>query len=62
VDRAAVDADTLLRVALVLVVAWLALEVVGELLDVALGLLGLLVPLAGLALAALVVRSLLDRL
>jgi hypothetical protein len=39
-------------------VAWLALEVVGELLDVALG---LLVPLAGLALAALVVRSLLDR-
>ncbi len=61
-DRAAVDADTLLRVALVLVVAWLALEVVGELLDVALGLLGLLVPLAGLALAALVVRSLLDRL
>lgn len=57
-DRAA-DTDTLLWAALVLVAAWLALEVVGELLDVALG---LLVPLAGLALAALVVRSLLDRL
>ncbi len=57
-DRAA-DTDTLLWAALVLVVAWLALEVVSELLDVALG---LLVPLAGLALAALVVRSLLDRL
>jgi hypothetical protein len=59
VDRAAVDTDTLLRVALVLVVAWLALEVVDELLDVALG---LLVPLAGLALVVLVVLSLLDRL
>ncbi|ESS06479.1 MAG: hypothetical protein A07HB70_01199 [uncultured archaeon A07HB70] len=58
-DRAAVDTDTLLRVALVLVVAWLALEVVDELLDVALG---LLVPLAGLALVVLVVLSLLDRL
>ena len=61
-DRGDLDADTLLKVVLVLVVIWLALEVVGEILDIALGLLGPLRPLVGLVVLALVALYLLDRL
>lgn len=61
-DRGDVDADTLLKIVLVLVVLWLVLEVVDTVLDVALGLLGPLRPLVGLVVVALVVLYLLDRL
>lgn len=61
-DRGDVDADTLLKVVLVLVVIWLALEVVDTVLDIAFGLLGPLRPLVGLVVLALVALYLLDRL
>jgi hypothetical protein len=62
VDRGAVDADTLLKIVLVLAVLWLGLEIVDTVLDIAVGLLGLLRPLAGLIVIALIVLYLLDRL
>lgn len=62
VDRAKLDVETLLKVVLVLVVLWLALEVVDSVLDIALGLLGPLRPLLGLLILALIVLWLLDRL
>jgi hypothetical protein len=61
-DRGAVDADTLLRVVLVLVVIWLGLELLETVLDVAFGLFGLLRPVLGLVVLALVVLYLLDRI
>lgn len=61
-DRGDVDADTLLKVVLVLVVIWLGLEVLDTVLDIALGLLGPLRPLIGLVVLALVALYLLDRL
>ena len=61
-DRGDVDADTLLKVVLVLVVIWLGLEVIDAVLDIALGLLGPLRPLVGLVVLALIVLYLLDRL
>lgn len=61
-DRGAVDADTLLKIVLVLAVLWLGLEIVDTVLDIAVGLLGLLRPLAGLIVIALIVLYLLDRL
>ena len=61
-DRAAVDAEDLLKVVLVLVIAWLVLEVLGELLDIALGLLGFFRPFLGLLVLALIVLFLLDRI
>ena len=61
-DRATVDAEDLLKVVLVLVIVWLALEVLGELLDIALGLLGLFRPFLGLLVLALIVLFLLDRI
>lgn len=60
--RAAVDADTLLRVVLVLVVVWVALEVLDVVVDLALGVLGLFRPLIGLIVVVLIVLYLLDRL
>ena len=61
-DRAAIDVETLLTVVLVLVIVWLALEIVGEVLDIALGLLGPLRPLLGVVILVLIVLWLLDRL
>lgn len=61
-DRADVDVETLLKVILVLVVVWLALEIVGEVVDIALGLFGFLRPILGLVILALIVLWLLDRL
>jgi len=48
------DNDGLVRILLVLVVAWVALEVAGELLSFLLGPLALLRPLLGLVLLVLV--------
>jgi hypothetical protein len=60
--RAAIDTDTLLKIALVLAVVWLALEVLGELLGALAWLLAPLPKLFGLALIVLIVLSLFDRI
>jgi hypothetical protein len=61
-DRAKLEADSLIRIVLVLVLIWVALEIVGEILDIFSWLLGPLQPLLGLALIALIVLWLLDRI
>lgn len=62
-DRAALDTDDLLKLVLVLVVIWLALEVLDTLLDIVFGpLVALLGPLLGLVVLALIVLFLLDRI
>lgn len=57
--RADIEVETLLKVVLVLVVVWLALEVLDTLTDL---LLGALQPVVGLVIAALIVLWLLDRI
>jgi len=61
-DRGAVAAETLLKLVLVLVAVWLALEIVGEFLGILAWLLGPLQPLVGLVVIALIVLWLLDRI
>ena len=61
-DRGSLDVDSLLRIVLVLVVIWLVLEVVGAVLGILGELLGPLRPLLGLAVVALLVLWLTDRL
>jgi hypothetical protein len=61
-DRGSLDVDSLLRIVLVLVVIWLVLEVVGGVLGILGELLGPLRPLLGLAVVALLVLWLTDRL
>ena len=62
VTRAEIDADALLKLLLVLVIAWLALEVIGEILGLFAAVLGPLQPLLGLVLVVLIVLYLTDRL
>ena len=57
-----VDTDTLLKVVLVLVVVWLALEVLETFVDVVRGVFGFLPNLIGVAIVVLIVLYLLDRL
>lgn len=57
--RAGLDVEDLLKIVLVLVIVLLALEVVGAFVDV---FLGLLRPLVALAILAIVVLYLLDRI
>ena len=57
-----IDTDTLLKIILVLVVVWLALEVLEALVDVLQFVLVPLPKLLGVAIIVLVVLSLLDRL
>ena len=59
-DRGEVQAEGLLRIVLVLVVVWLALEIVGEVFEIAAFVLGPLQPLLGLVVIVLVVAWLLD--
>jgi hypothetical protein len=61
-NRALLDVDDLLKLVLVLVVVWLALEVVGEVFDIFFGLLGFLPELVGLVVVVLIVLRLLDRI
>ena len=61
-DRAKLEVEDLLKVVLVLVVIWLVLEVVGGILGILAELLGPLRPLLGLAVVALIVLWLLDRI
>lgn len=61
-DRAKLDADSLIRIVLVLVLIWVGLEIVGEILDIFSWFLGPLQPLLGLAVVAIIVLWLLDRI
>lgn len=61
-DRADIDVETLLKVVLVLVVIWIALEIIGGVLDILSWILGPLRPLLGLVILALIILWLLDRL
>ena len=54
--------EDLLKIVLVLVVVWLALEIVGEVFDLFVGLLNLLPTVVGLLIVVLIVLWLLDRL
>jgi hypothetical protein len=59
-DRAAVEAEDLLKIILVLAVIWLVLEVVESAFDLLGALLGPLRPLLGVAVVALIVLWFLD--
>ncbi|QCC50344.1 DUF7554 family protein [Halapricum salinum] len=58
----ALDAEDVLKIVLVLVVIWLALEIVGEVLGILAWVLGPFRPLLGLIVAVLIVLWLLDRI
>lgn len=60
--RAGIDVEDLLKIVLLLVVVWIALEIVGMILGTIGWLLGPLQPLLGLVILALIVLWLLDRL
>ncbi|MFC7205063.1 hypothetical protein ACFQJC_16210 [Haloferax namakaokahaiae] len=61
-DRGKLEADSLVRIVLVLVLIWVGLEIVGEILDLFSWLLGPLRPLLGLVVIAIIVLWLLDRI
>ncbi|MFB6088026.1 MAG: hypothetical protein ABEJ85_05845 [Haloarculaceae archaeon] len=60
--RADVDADFLLKVVLVLVIAWIGLEILETLTDILEGLFDVFKPVLGLLVVVLIVLWLLDRL
>jgi hypothetical protein len=60
--RGDLDADSLLKIILVLVVLWLVFEIVGEVLQMLGWLLGPLRPFIGLLVLVLIVLWLLDRI
>lgn len=57
--RGKLDVDGLLKIVLVLVVVWLALEILGEFVNL---LFGSLAPIVGLVVLVLIVLYLLDRI
>ena len=57
--RADIEVETLLKIVLVLVVVWLGLEVLDSFIDI---LIGPLKPVVGLAIIALIVLWLVDRI
>jgi Ca2+/H+ antiporter len=61
-ERGDVDAESLLQIVLVLVVVWIALEIVGEILDIATATVGAVRPFLGVIVVALIVLWLLDRI
>ena len=61
-NRAEIDTDDLLRVVLLLVIAWLLLEIVGTVLDIAFWLLDALPTLIGVALVVVIALHLTDRI
>ena len=60
--RGNLEAEDLLKLILVLVVAWLVIELLGEVLELFPGLLGLIPDLLGIAIIVLVILWLLDRI
>jgi len=61
-SRGDIDTDSLLKIILVLVVVWLALEVLEAFVDSLASILGLARPLVGLAVLGLIVLWLLDEI
>ncbi|MFW5903320.1 MAG: DUF7554 family protein [Halolamina sp.] len=61
-ERGSLEANTLLRIVLVLVVVWLVLEVLSELLNIFFGVFRFLPELLALAVVAIIVLWLLDRI
>lgn len=61
-DRGDIEANSLLGIVLLLVILWLALEVVGEVFEIAGGLLGPLRPILGVLVVVVIVLFLLDYL
>lgn len=61
-NRAEIDTDDLLKVVLLLVVAWLLLEIVETVLDIAFWLLDALPTLIGIALVVVIALHLTDRI
>jgi len=61
-SRAALEAEDLLKIILVLVVIWIAVEIVGEIIGAFASLLGPFRPLLGLLIVVLIVLWLLDRI
>ena len=61
-NRAEIDTDDLLKVVLLLVIAWLLLEIVGTVLDIAFWLLDALPTLIGIALVVVIALHLTDRI
>lgn len=60
--RAAIEVEDLLKLVLVLVVLWLAIQIVGGILGILRDLLSFVGPLLGLLIVGLIVLYLLDRL
>lgn len=60
--RGAVDVDDLLKVVLILIAVWLVLEILGQIVQITLGVFGWLRPVIGLVLLVLIALWLLDRL
>lgn len=60
--RGDLEAEDLLKLILVLVVVWLAIGLLGEVLDLFTGLLGLVPDILGLVIVVLVILWLLDRI
>lgn len=60
--RGVIEVETLLKVILVLVLIWIVLEILGEIVQTSLALLGPFRPLLGLAIVILIILWLLDRL
>ena len=60
--RASLDVEDLLKLVLLLVVVWLALEILGTVLDLFTSLLGVFRPVIGLLVVVLIVLWLLDRI
>ena len=61
-DRADVDVDDLLKVILVLAIAWLLLEIVGTVLDLTFALLDAIPTLLAIAIVVLIALRLTDRI
>lgn len=60
--RGAIDVETLLKIILVLVIIWIGLEIVGQVVETGLELLGPFRPIIGLLIVALIVLWLVDQL
>jgi len=61
-DRAAIEVETLLKIVIVLVILWLALEVLDAVFGLLLGVFWFLQPLLGVVLLVLLILWLLDRI
>lgn len=61
-DRGELEVESLLQIVLVLVVIWIALEIVGEIVGIATATIGAVRPFIGVIVVAIIVLWLLDRI